>query len=71
MNFERSSIERQIDRIVRDLANEFQLSREMVEPLVSESFQTLSEGRIKSFVPILARRHARERILGLRRSGAA
>jgi hypothetical protein len=63
MEHERPSLERQISRVADDLADELQLSRETVEPLVSESFRTLSDSRIKSFVPILARRRARERLL--------
>jgi hypothetical protein len=62
MEHERSSFESQINHVVDDLATEFRMPKEAVKPVVSESFRSLSEARIKSYVPILARRFARSRL---------
>jgi hypothetical protein len=64
-----SAFEPHVSRVVSDLAAEFKLPREEVEPIVAETFESLSEARIKAFVPILARRHARSHLR--RRRGAA
>jgi uncharacterized Fe-S cluster-containing radical SAM superfamily protein len=56
------TMERQRAQTVDDVAEEFRLPHEVVEPLVSEAFRIFSDSRITSFVPILARRHVRERL---------
>ena len=66
MERELSSIDRQMDQMVHELASEFQLQPEAVQPVVADSFRTFSESRIKAFVPILARRHARRALRGTR-----
>ena len=62
--------ERYVPHVVEDLADEFGriISREQVEELVTECFGELSASRIKAFVPILARRCARDRLREIGRS---
>ena len=62
-------IDRQIEHIAAQLATELDMSHESVEPLVSATFKTLGEhARIKTYVPILARRHVKAQLLRQRRS---
>ena len=65
----RSSNESHLDELAHDLAAELELPLEVVEPVVSESYRTLAQSRITSFLPILVRRHARRELL--RRAGGA
>jgi hypothetical protein len=64
MDTARPALDRQIHDVVNELAGEFepQVGREALERVVRESFEGLSEARIKSFIPILARRQARQRL---------
>jgi len=59
-----ASFDRQIQDVVTDLSGEFQsvVGRDVLERVVKESFDELSDARIKGFVPILARRLARQRL---------
>jgi hypothetical protein len=56
--------DREILLLVEDLTLEFQptIPRETVHRLVSHSFESLADARIKGFVPILVRRLARQRL---------
>ena len=60
----------QVRQLADELANELQLPVEKVEPVVSDSYRTLAQSRITSFLPILVRRHARARLIDLRRGVA-
>ena len=50
-----------------DLAREFEpaIERDTVHRVVSDTYESLSDARITAFVPILARRLARERLRSL------
>jgi hypothetical protein len=54
-------------QLQEEFSKEFgtKLAPSVVRRVVSESIEAYSEARIRSFVPILVRRHARERLLGL------
>ena len=64
MEAARPSLDRLIDDVVSDLAGEFEplVGREELVRTVRQSFEDLSEAKIKAFVPILARREARRRL---------
>jgi hypothetical protein len=53
----------QVRELANELANELQLPVERVEPVVSDSYRTLAQSRITSFLPILVRRQARARLI--------
>lgn len=61
-----------VSQMTEDLANEFEpeVPKDTVHRIVSESFESLSDARIKSYVPILARRLSRDRLLAQRRRPA-
>jgi hypothetical protein len=57
------TLERQIADVVNELSGEFgPLGRDALVRVVRESFESLSDAKIKTFIPILARRAARERL---------
>ena len=60
----RPTHDRQIDDVVNELAGEFEplVGRDELRRVVRESFENLSDAKIKGFVPILARRDARQRL---------
>ena len=62
----------QVDALTEDLTEEFapNISRETVHRVVEDTFESLYDARIKSFVPILARRMARDQLRSLARSSA-
>ena len=64
MDGARPALDRQIDDAVNELAREFEpmVGRETLERIVRQSFERLSDAKIKAFVPILARRDARQRL---------
>jgi hypothetical protein len=54
-------------KLADDLAKEFEpaVPSETIQRVVADSFASLSDARLKAYVPILARRLARERLLSL------
>ena len=64
MEAERSMFDRQIQDVVNGLAAEFEpiVGRETLERVVAACFAEMAEARITGFIPILARRRARERL---------
>ncbi|MGH2556808.1 MAG: arsenate reductase ArsC [Actinomycetota bacterium] len=58
------------DRLVDTLSNEFEgvLSRETVQRLLLETADLLGDSRVRTFVPILVERFARERLRALART---
>jgi len=60
----RPTLDRQIDDVVNELAVEFEplVGRDELHRVVHQSFEELAGAKIKSFVPILARRDARQRL---------
>ena len=59
-------------QMAEDLATEFEpeVPRDTVRRIVAESFESLADARVKSYVPILARRLSRDRLLAQRRQPA-
>jgi hypothetical protein len=57
----------QMIQLEDDLAREFEptIARDTVHRVVSDTYESLSDARITAFVPILARRLARERLRSL------
>ena len=51
-------------KLADDLAKEFEpaVPLEMVQRVVADSFASLADARLKAYVPILARRLARDRL---------
>ena len=60
----RPALDRQIVDVVNELAPEFEpvVGRDALQRTVRESFDRLSDAKIRAFVPILARRDARQRL---------
>ena len=60
----RPMLDRQIDEVVNELAGEFEpvVGRDELQRVVRQSFELLADAKIKAFVPILARRNARQRL---------
>jgi protein-tyrosine phosphatase-like protein/uncharacterized protein DUF3562 len=54
----------QVLQMAEDLATEFEpeVPKETVQRIVAETFESLADARIKSYVPILARRLSRDRL---------
>lgn len=59
-------------QMTEDLATEFEpeVPRDTVHRIVAESFESLADARVKSFVPVLAWRMSRDRLLAQRRRPA-
>ena len=64
MEAARPTLDRLIDDVVSELAAEFEplVGRDELVRTVRRCFEDLSEAKIKAFVPILARRDARQRL---------
>src|SRR5437763_9384928 len=64
MNDVRPTLDRYIDDAVTELTREFEplVGHEELRRVVRQSFEDLSDAKIKAFVPILARREARQRL---------
>jgi protein-tyrosine phosphatase-like protein/uncharacterized protein DUF3562 len=62
----------QVDVLADDLTREFEpeIERDTVLRVVQDTFESLDDARIKSYVPILARRMARDRLRSLARRSA-
>jgi hypothetical protein len=60
-------VDAQVDALTDDLTREFEpeISRDAVSRVVEDTFESLDEARIKSYVPILARRIARDTLRSL------
>jgi uncharacterized membrane protein YheB (UPF0754 family) len=67
----RPATEATLERMVGDLADEFAsvVERPTVEQIVQESVQSLSDARFDDFVPVLAYRLSRDRLLVTSRRG--
>ena len=66
---ERIAIQREVTSAASELSREFDRDVPVseVHRAVRESFDRLADSPIKTFVPILARRDARDRLRGFRR----
>jgi hypothetical protein len=62
----------QVDSLTDDLTDEFapNITREAVQRVVEDTLGSLEDARIKSFVPVLARRIARDQLRSLTRRPA-
>ena len=62
----------QVDALIEDLAREFEpdVSRDTVHEVVEDTLESMGDARIKSYVPVLCRRLARDRLRSLARRPA-